>query len=203
LILHSNDIIFARIVAGLHFDRANFRRIRALCINSMTFSASWPCPAWIRIGQGALLPYRRGHAVVIVDDEKSHIQGLDRTQPGLPLKRSREFTGTLKDADVAISMDGRGRCLDNIFTERLWRSLKYEAADLYKLTDGFRAEQVIGEWIGFYNAERPHSALESQTPAEAYRAGRPVDMTTDKAGAFTASTATTGCDKQDPGIMIR
>jgi transposase InsO family protein len=47
---------------------------------------------------------------------------------------------------VAISMDGRGRCLDNIFTERLWRSLKYEAADLYELTDGFRAEQVIGEW---------------------------------------------------------
>ncbi len=89
---------------------------------------------------------------------------------------SLDFTGVLKDADVAISMDGRGRCMDNIFIERLWRSLKYEAVYLHDLTDGFRAEQVIGEWVDFYNAERPHSALEGQTPAESYRAGQPVDM---------------------------
>ncbi len=70
-----------------------------------------------------------------------------------------DFTGALKDAGVAISMDGRGRCMDNIFIERLWRSLKYEAVYLHDLTDGFKAEQVIGEWIDFYNTERPHSAL--------------------------------------------
>jgi putative transposase len=64
---------------------------------------------------------------------------------------SFEFTGVLKDAGVAISMDGRGRCMDNIFIERLWRSLKYEAVYLHDLTNGFRAERVIGEWIGFYN----------------------------------------------------
>ena len=57
----------------------------------------------------------------------------------------RDFTGALKDADVAISMDGRGRCMDNIFIERLWRSLKYEAVYLNELTDGFAAERVIGE----------------------------------------------------------
>ena len=53
-------------------------------------------------------------------------------------------------------MDGRGRCMDNIFIERLWRSLKYEAVYLHELTDGFAAERVIGEWIDFYNTERPH-----------------------------------------------
>ena len=89
---------------------------------------------------------------------------------------SLDFTGVLRDASVAISMDGRGRCMDNIFIERLWRSLKYEAVYLHELTDGFKAERVIGEWIDFYNTERPHSALAGQTPAEAYGAGQPVDM---------------------------
>jgi putative transposase len=86
------------------------------------------------------------------------------------------FTGVLKDAEITISMDGRGRYLDNIFIERLWRSLKYEAVYLHELSDGFKAERVIGEWIDFYNAERPHSALGGRTPAEAYGTGRPVDM---------------------------
>ena len=79
------------------------------------------------------------------------------------------FTGRLREAGVRISMDGRGRCIDNIFIERLWRSLKYEAVYLRDLADGFEARRVIGEWIGFYNTERPHSALGGRTPAEAYR----------------------------------
>ncbi len=99
---------------------------------------------------------------------------------------SFDFTAILRDAGVLISMDGRRRCMDNIFIERLWRSLKYEAVYLHELTDGFRAEQVIGEWIGFYNTERPHSSLDGQTPAEAYGAGQPVDMM-DKAGALPTS----------------
>ncbi len=66
--------------------------------------------------------------------------------------------------------------MDNIFIERLWRSLKYEAVYLHELTDGFRAERVIGEWIAFYNTERPHSALAGRTPAEVHRGDRPVDM---------------------------
>ena len=76
------------------------------------------------------------------------------------------FTGVLKDAGIAISMDGRGRCMDNIFIERLWRSLKYEAVHLHELTDGFKAERVIGGWLDFYNTERPHSALASQAGPE-------------------------------------
>jgi putative transposase len=89
---------------------------------------------------------------------------------------SLEFTDVLKDAEVMISMDGRGRYMDNIFIERLWRSLKYEAVYLHELTDGFKADRVIAEWIDFYNTERPHSALAGRTPAEAYGAGRPVDL---------------------------
>jgi putative transposase len=99
---------------------------------------------------------------------------------------SLDFTATLKDAGITISMDGRGRCMDNIFIERLWRSLKYEAVYPHELTDGFKAERVIGEWIDFYNTERPHSAVDGQTPNGAYRAGRPVDMM-DKPNGLTTS----------------
>jgi len=89
---------------------------------------------------------------------------------------SLDFTGVLKGAEITISMDGRGRCMDNIFIERLWRSLKYEAIYLHELTDGFKAERVIAEWIDFYNTERPHSSFDGQTPAETYAIKLPVDM---------------------------
>ena len=89
---------------------------------------------------------------------------------------SFDFTGVLGRAGVTISMDGRGRCMDNIFIERLWHSLKYEAIYLHELTDGFKAMRLIGEWIDFYNTERPHSSFDGQTPAEAYAAKRPMDM---------------------------
>ena len=89
---------------------------------------------------------------------------------------SFDFTGVLGRSDGTISMDGRGRCMDNIFIERLWRSLKYEAIYLHELTDGFKAMRVIAEWIEFYNTKRPHSSLDGRTPAEAYGAQRPMDM---------------------------
>ena len=89
---------------------------------------------------------------------------------------SGAFTGRLQAAGIQISMDGRGRCMDNIFIERLWRSLKYEAVYLHELAAGLKTRRVIGEWIGFYTTERPHSALGGRTPAEADRGARPVDM---------------------------
>ena len=73
-------------------------------------------------------------------------------------------------------MDGRGRCLENIFIERLWRSLKYEAIYLHEIADGFTAWRLIAEWLRFCNSERPHLALDGRTPAEAYRGEPPVDM---------------------------
>ena len=96
-------------------------------------------------------------------------------------------------------MDGRGRCMDNIFIERLWRSLKYEAVYLHELTDGFIAERVIGEWIGFYNSERPHSSLDGKTPAEAYWDDRPVDMMDKPDGLPTSPPA----QQQRRGVINR
>ena len=84
---------------------------------------------------------------------------------------STTFTAALEDAGIRCSMDGRGRCLDNAFIERLWRSLKYEAVYLHELADGFAAQRVIADWIDYYNETRPHSALAGRTPAEAYRDG--------------------------------
>ena len=69
--------------------------------------------------------------------------------------------------------------MDNVFIERLWRSLKYQAVYLHELADGFAAERLIGDWIGFYNTERPHSALARRSPNEAYRDHGPVDMPVD------------------------
>lgn len=66
------------------------------------------------------------------------------------------------------SGDGRGRYLDNIVIERLWRSLKQEAVYLHEITDGFQAKRIIGNWFRFYNSERPHTALDKRTPDAAY-----------------------------------
>src|SRR5208282_4412399 len=82
--------------------------------------------------------------------------------------RPEIFNTTLKAADVRISMDGRGRWMDNVFIERLWRSLKYECVYLNAFETGSEARTGIGRWIGYYNAERPHSAFGGRTPDEVY-----------------------------------
>ena len=87
---------------------------------------------------------------------------------------SEAFADRVLGAGVRFSMDGRGRFLDNIFIERLWRSLKYEAVYLYELRDGPDAQRIIGSWIDFYNEVRPHSSLGGRTPGEAYREGAEV-----------------------------
>lgn len=77
---------------------------------------------------------------------------------------SPRFTGLLQQAGVRISMDGRDRWMDNVFIERLWRSLKYECVYLH----AFETGSELSEWIGYYNARRPHSGVDSRTPDEAY-----------------------------------
>ena len=79
--------------------------------------------------------------------------------------------------------------MDNIFIERLWRSLKYEAVYLHELADGFAAMRIIGEWVDFYNTERPHSSLGGDTLAEAYAAGQPMDMMDKPRGLPTSPQA--------------
>ena len=81
---------------------------------------------------------------------------------------SQAFTGVLKEAGIRISMDGRGRVYDNIFIERLWRSVKYEEVYLHDYQTVAKAVQGLGRWFAFYNHERPHQSLDGQTPAEVY-----------------------------------
>jgi len=78
------------------------------------------------------------------------------------------FTMTLKDAGIRISMDGRGRWMDNVFIERLWRSLKYECVFLSAFETGSEARSGIGSWIDYYNQRRPHSTFGGRTPDEGY-----------------------------------
>ena len=97
---------------------------------------------------------------------------------------STAFTDKLEKPGVAISMDGRGRFMDNIFIERLWRSIKYEEVHLKAYADGRDARAGIGSWMTFYNFRRPHQAMNNQTPMAVWRDGmdkieaaaRAVDM---------------------------
>jgi putative transposase len=95
---------------------------------------------------------------------------------------SAAFTNKLEAAGIAISMDGRGRFMDNIFIERLWRSIKYEEVHLKAYADGREARAGIGGWIDFYNHRRPHQAMDNQRPMAVWREGmasgdEAVDMT--------------------------
>ena len=77
----------------------------------------------------------------------------------------------LTEAGIRISMDGKGRWMDNVFIERLWRSLKYECVYLSEFATGSEARSGISWWMDFYNERRPHSALDDRTPQEAYTNG--------------------------------
>lgn len=95
--------------------------------------------------------------------------GIFNTDQGAQFAAS-EFTDVLKRRQVQISMDGKGRCRDNIFVERLWRSLKYEEVYLHAYQDVREAREGVGRWFRFYNHRRPHQALKDQTPMEVYQA---------------------------------
>src|SRR4051794_9479704 len=84
---------------------------------------------------------------------------------------SDDFIGVLSRHEVTISMDGKGRCMDNIFVERLWRSLKYEEVYLNAYATVAEAKASIGCWLDFYNTERQHQSLGYRTPRQVYQEG--------------------------------
>lgn len=86
---------------------------------------------------------------------------------------SIEWTERLKRAGVLISMDGRGRALDNVFVERLWRTVKYEDIYLRGYESPFALEEGLEEYLGFYNHQRPHTALDRRTPDAVHWTCRP------------------------------
>jgi len=81
---------------------------------------------------------------------------------------SCDFLAVLKDNEIKISMDGKGRWMDNVFIERLWRSLKYECVYLHAFENGRQARQQLSTWLRHYNHTRPHSTFDGQTPDEVY-----------------------------------
>ena len=85
---------------------------------------------------------------------------------------SQEFTGILKKFEVKISMSGKGRCFDNIFVERLWRSVKYENIYLYAYETISEVQEGLEEYFEFYNEVRPHQSLKKKTPKEIYERGK-------------------------------
>lgn len=82
---------------------------------------------------------------------------------------SKEFTGRLEAEDIRIGMDGKGRALDNIFVERLWRTVKYEEVYLKDYQDPIEAEESLEEYFKYYNYERPHQSLDYNTPEDVFR----------------------------------
>ena len=107
--------------------------------------------------------------------------GIFNTDQGSQFTSSA-FTSRLEAEGIRVSIDGRGQWMDNVFIERLWRSLKYECVYLRAFETGSETRAGISKWIVFYNAQRPHSSLKGATPDEAYFAGRPMEMM-DKARA--------------------
>ena len=152
-------------------QRHTFRWRRAFCI-------------WWRLSTGPAGRFWRGACrtrwIRALASRRStkRWRGTARRKYSTPIRalssRSSAFTGRLEAAGIAISMDGRGRFMDNIFIERLWRSIKYEEVHLKAYADGREARDGIGSWINFYNHCRPHQAMNNQFPMAAWRAGMDV-----------------------------
>lgn len=98
---------------------------------------------------------RHGKPEVMNSDQGSQFTSID-------------FIKTLKDADIQISMDGKGAWRDNVFVERLWRTIKYEELYLRAYDSVSAARESLCRYLAFYNSRRPHSSLDGQTPDKAY-----------------------------------
>jgi putative transposase len=151
----STDITYIRMAEGFVYLVAIMDWFSRFVL-SWSLSLTLEIGFWIEALQNAL---RRGRPEIFNSDQGSHFT-------------SEKFTGELAAKQIAISMDGRrGRCLDNIFIERLWRSLKYEEVYLREYTRVPEAHTGIGNWFRYYNHERLHQSLDYRTPATLYRPG--------------------------------
>jgi len=147
----STDITYIRMAGGYHYLAAVMDWYSRFVL-SWTLSATMEMEFCLRALEMAL---RWGKPEIFNSD-----QGAQFT--------SERFTRELTQRAIAVSMDGRGRCLDNIFIERLWRSLKYEEVYLRDYETAGEAKASIGRYFRFYNHERAHQSLSYRTPAEVY-----------------------------------
>jgi putative transposase len=127
--------------------------------------------------------------------------GIFNTDQGVQFT-SAAFTGVPAGSGVRISMDGKGRYLDNIFIERLWRSLKYEDISIKVYASVPEARRGIGGWLAFYNDERLHQALGYRTPGEVFRAPRSCGDV-DNASALTTSPQAHHQQQEEDSIDLR
>ena len=114
---------------------------------------------------------------------------------------SEAFTGILLAQGIQVSMDGRGRCMDNVFVERLWRSIKYEEVYLKAYQNGTEARRGIGAYLAFYNQERLHQALGYQTPGQVFQAVSPERCLLEHAGALSSVTGSWDVRAVDSPIL--
>ena len=147
----STDITYIRMAAG-------FVYLVAVMDWYSRFVLSWALSLTMELGfcvEALQRALRRGRPEIFNNDQGSQFT-------------SEQFTGELERRGITISMDGRGRCFDNIFIERLWRSLKYEEVYLREYASVPEARTGIGNWFQFYNQERLHQSLDYRTPAGLY-----------------------------------
>ncbi len=150
----STDITYIRL-------RGGFVYLAAVMDWYSRYVLSWSLSVTMEVGfcvealKGAL---RKGRPEIFNSDQGSQFT-------------SEKFSGELEKRGIAISMDGRGRCFDNIFIERLWRSLKYEEIYLKEYGVVPEARAGIGNWFRFYNQERPHQSLGNKPPAAVFQRG--------------------------------
>lgn len=148
---HTIDITYIRLLAGWMY-------LVAVLDWYSRYIVSWQLNQTLEqpfVMEAVETALAKGRPQILNSDQGSHF-----TSP--------QYIDRLKRADVQISMDGRGRALDNIFTERLWRSIKYEEVYLHSYVSPREARQNLSRYMRFYNEERPHQSLAYQTPAEVY-----------------------------------
>jgi putative transposase len=149
------DITYVRLVAGWLY-------LVAILDWYSRYVVSWELSDTLEI-EFVLTAVERAFEIAVPEIFNSD-QGSHFTSP--------QYIERLVAAGVHISMDGKGRALDNIFTERLWRTVKYEEVYLHDYANPRQARSGLTRYMEFYNHERPHQALAYQTPAEVYRGAR-------------------------------
>lgn len=148
----STDITYIRMAQGFLYLVAVMDWFSRFVL-SWSLSLSMEMDFCLEALEGAL---RRGRPEIFNSDQGSQFT-------------SEKFTAKLEARKIAVSMDGRGRCFDNIFVERLWRSLKYEEVYLKDYASVAEARAGIAGYFQYYNHERPHQSLDYRTPAAIYR----------------------------------
>ena len=177
---HPGHRVYPYLLRGMTIDRAN--QVWATDITYIPMACGW-----VYLCAVADWASRRvlSHRVSISMDSAFCVEALEEAlakygQPEIfntdqgSQFTSDDFTGALAARGVAISMDGKGAWRDNVFVERLWRSIKYEEVYLHAYDSVGQAKAGLARYINFYNTERPHSSLDKKTPEEFYFATLPA-----------------------------